>query len=717
MTPLATGLRALAHAGFGACVALLLVAVGQPIFTDDAWWHLALGAAYAEQGPWLAQDPLLFTAASAPPPASWLSDLLLHEICRVGGFQALRWAHVASIVAILVLVWRAAREAGRSALAANAVAAVFAAISAYRLVQLRPDLLTIFAALLLHRTLIASPGLPSWPRVIATAAGIGLWSNMHPGFVLGPILLGAASAGLLLAAPLRDPALRAADRRRAGRLMLALAAGAAASLAHPAGTGLWRQILSAGSEMLDVGIVSDEWRPTHPFRWPVANLPPSPLSFAAVWALLLVTPWAALRSLRAWRRNAAEDSKSDPAMLGFSLASLVAMLSASRFSWLAVFPLLFALRSARGPATPTRARGSVTSAAAAAVALGLVPGFLYFGDWRMIAKGIPTELASYADPYPAEKYEAHAVWLLRDLGLEGNLFGSYSAGGFLGFWLAPRLRVAWNGSLNLPAAAMRANLALRERSGTPLQPDFLALLDEVRVDLFLGTGYPVAARANRPPSYTTTHLEAAPGWISIFRSLRSAVYLRTGERNAENLRRVAEHYTAEGVPFDPERGFEPKAVIGNARVWATLHGMIPTDYARLLAGLAEQMPATQRATSLDALATIRMLLGIYDDALAADDALLALAPRHLPALRRRVCSLLHLGTKPALAELPAATRGLAAASDGQSPDPELIAAARSAALQGGLSPRQLVRVPCLTRDDEARLKVAMLQPRARRSRD
>ena len=30
-----------------------LVAVGQPIITDDIWIHLTLGRAYLDQGPWL----------------------------------------------------------------------------------------------------------------------------------------------------------------------------------------------------------------------------------------------------------------------------------------------------------------------------------------------------------------------------------------------------------------------------------------------------------------------------------------------------------------------------------------------------------------------------------------------------------------------------------------------------------------------------------------
>ncbi len=708
-------LRALAHAGFAACAALLLVAVGQPIFSDDAWWHLALGAAYAQQGPWLAEDPLLFTATGPPPPLSWLADRLLHAVVASGGFQALRAAHVALVAAILALVWRAARDAGRSALAGSAAAAGFAALSAYRLVQLRPELASIAGALLLYRALLADSGLPSLPRVLLCAAGIGLWANLHSGFALGLGLLAVAAAGLGLAAPLRSQAARAADRARAARVLLALALGALASLAHPSGSGIFREVLGAGSEMLGSGLVSDEWRPIDPLRWPVANLPPSLLSWAAVWALLLATPWAALRSVRSWRSGGAAGA--DPALLAIALVSLAAMLSASRFLWLGVFPCLLVLRAARGRAEGAPAPGLARSAAAAAAALALVPGFLRAGDWPMISRGIPTELASYAEPYPAAKYESHAVWLLRDAGLEGHLFGGYGAGGYLGYWLAPRLRLAWNGSLNLSAERMRANLALRERSGTAEEPDFAALLDAVGIDLFLGTGLPIGARANRPLAYTTVHLEGEPGWIQIFRSLRSALYLRANERNAANLRRIAEHYAAEAVPFDPERGFEPRAVIAGARAWATRHGLIPTDFERLSSGLSAQAPASERATLLDALAAIQMLLGLYADALDADEALLALAPGHPPALRRRICSLLHLGTPPALARLPAAAGALAARSGAGSPALELVAAARLAARQGGLPARERVRLPCLTPDDEQRLAIAMLRPPARLGRD
>ena len=65
--------RAIAAAAV-AC-GLLLYAVGQPIFTDDLWWHLGLGRAFAQHGPWLAEDPLLFAPAGPPSALFWSSSV------------------------------------------------------------------------------------------------------------------------------------------------------------------------------------------------------------------------------------------------------------------------------------------------------------------------------------------------------------------------------------------------------------------------------------------------------------------------------------------------------------------------------------------------------------------------------------------------------------------------------------------------------------------
>ncbi len=97
--------EAISFAALLALAVLLLIAVGQPVFTDDAWWHLALGRAYAQVGPWLSGDPLLFTAPGPPVPAAWLADLLLYATQHVGGFAALRALHVAVVAGILALTW------------------------------------------------------------------------------------------------------------------------------------------------------------------------------------------------------------------------------------------------------------------------------------------------------------------------------------------------------------------------------------------------------------------------------------------------------------------------------------------------------------------------------------------------------------------------------------------------------------------------------------
>ena len=70
---------ALGHGAAALTAALVLAAAGQPLFTDDAWWHLGLGRAFAAAGPWLSEDPLLFDAAAPPSPSAWLFDLALHH--------------------------------------------------------------------------------------------------------------------------------------------------------------------------------------------------------------------------------------------------------------------------------------------------------------------------------------------------------------------------------------------------------------------------------------------------------------------------------------------------------------------------------------------------------------------------------------------------------------------------------------------------------------
>lgn len=664
------------YASLAACCGLVLIAVGQPIFTDDLWWHLGLGAAYAEQGPWLDGDPLLFTATGAPSPTSWLADLAFFAGLQAAGFTGLRALHVGLVVAILALVWTSARRAGGSLRVASGVTTAVALLSSYRLFQLRPHLFTILAALLLYRILLRSDRPASAGRILAASLLLALWANLHAGFPLGLALIAASLLSLALAAPFRTPAARSRDLARARGLGVALTVGLIASLLNPSGHQAYLDSLAGGGAMMGQVSVVDEWRPTSLLTFPVANLPPSLLSWCLVWALLAGTALAVPPALRGWGNHGGTSRRSevDPVQLGLALGSMLLMLLAVRFLWLGVFPLLFLVGSFRGRPALRIAMPTPVRVVLALLPLLLVPAFLHYGGWPMISNAISGRWEDYRPGYPTGKYSTHAAWLMADSGLEGNLFARYVEGGFLGYWLAPSIRTANNGSLNASPEAFQDFLLLRERRGSEAHPDFLELLDAWGFDLFLGSGLPVKGRANRPPAYTTLHLDGAHGWLPVFRNLRSALYLRNNPRNEENLRRIQTYYAEQRVPFDPQRGFDSARVIREAPEWAQRQGLLPSNYSLLLAR-ASAAPA-QRAAALDRLAGLHLLLGLSAESREANEALLALSPRDPDALRRQLWLQLQAFPEGDTEELASLATRLVAVSPVGRADRELVAVAR-----------------------------------------
>jgi hypothetical protein len=637
----ARSLEVLAHLSAGVLAGLVLVAAGQPLQTDDAWWHLALGRAYARSGPLLAADPLLHTAPGPPAPAAWLADLALFAAGSAGGFAGLRVAHLCLVAGILALAWSLLRRASGSRSAASLGVGVFAALAAYRLFQLRPELGTILATLVLYRLLLEDPAPPSRRRVGLAALLLGLWANAHSGFLLGPLLLAAALGGLALAAALGPASRRQRERARASRLAAALGLGLLATLANPGGLAQHLAYFRAGAQTPELAQVADEWARLDLFRLPLQSLPPSPLAWGIAWALLALVLGVAARAVARWRRgDGGEADDADPALVAVAGASLVALLSAVRFLWLGIFPLLLAARAARAGFGARAGGGRAAAGAIAAAGALLVVGFLRLGDWRMISWGIPSAGPGWAQPYPAGKYHAHAVWFLADAELEGNLFNDYFLGGFLGYWLAPELRAFVNGSLNVEVDALKAYGALRDRRGLP-GADFLELLDRYRVDLFVGVRLPQLPEPGRPWIYSTGHLEGAPGWVPVFRDLRSAVYLRTNARHPENLERVADYYARAGVPFDPQQGFDPARAIREAPAWAVAHGLVPVDFSALEATSHSPDPSRRRG-ALDRLASLYAALGLYEQAVRIDRRLLRSSPTALAPRRRLVWSLLRL---------------------------------------------------------------------------
>jgi len=701
---------ALAHGSAAIGCALLLCAVGQPIFTDDLWWHLALGREFAAHGPWLAEDPLLFAPAGPPSPASWLSDVALAGAADAVGWNGLRLLHIALVAAILALAWSQLRRASRSPALASLGTTAFAALAAYRLVQLRPDLVSIGASLLFYRWLLADERPPGWRRVAAIAAIAALWANAHAGFPLGLLLIGAASGGLVLAAPLRTPEQRRGDRARAQRLAAALGLATLATLVNPTGVGAHLAYFAAGTGTPALDRVVDEWAPVHLFALPAPPLLPSPLAWALVWAILLGVGVALARTIGAARRRSARDP--DPALIAVSLLAIGLLLSAVRFLWLGIFPLLLfasALRMRAGadhPSTPRRRDARV----AAAVCALLVVGFLRWGDWPAITRGLPATWSGYARPYPASKYYAHAIWLLADSGVRGHLYGDYFLGGFAGYWLAPEIRGVINGTLNVRSETLGALDAIAARRGQRPGEDFASLLDRLGVDLFLGIRLPEAGVPGRRWIATTAHLEDTPGWIPIFRNLESALYLRANERSGENLDRLARYYAEQGVPFDRARGFEVDAVLRDAPEWATRHGVVPSGFLRMARG-ALTSGATRDSGTRDRVAALYAVLGRYERAAALDRRELRAAPEAVRARRRLVWSLLRMER---FEEAAATAAPLEAQPEADGLSHAIAKAAREIGALDAAEVRALVaKLPFLSRAETSWLLAGRVQPAPR----
>lgn len=648
----------------GAAFALLLLQnsylIAAPIQSDDLWWHLSLGEAYLAQGPWLAEDPLLYTAETAPPPSAWLFDALTAGIVRASGLYALRPFHLAVALGLIGLAYTALRRAAATRAEAMLAVCLVLVLAMDRLVVLRPQLFTIAAVLLLYRLLLEGDAAPSWRRVAVAVAGVAIWANVHAAFLLGPLLLIAALAGLGLQWVLerlgaersgQAPGEDASQTSRwLARLAVALVLGVIAALLNPRGFAQHLSFL-ATSDAPALQLIG-EWKPFDPLpsgkSWLVLG--------RSVWMLTdlvilgyAVAAVALLRRMYATRSSRAGDLRA----LALGAAGIVALLSAQRFVWLSFFALVFVLRML----APLSARRATVALGAAALTVGVV---LYETRYLHLPSG--EMFREYLQDTVDDKYPLASTHFLQATGLSGRLFARYEGGGFLGYWLAPRLKTMVNGSMNFPSRVFDDYMAVSNHRGARPEESFRDALDRNGVDVFLGYGIPEEPLADveirtTGRYYTSASLEREPGWVLVQRNLDNAVYLRRSPGNAANLQRVVDYYARQGVPFDPERGLDVPEILRSHQSWAMQHGVIPTSYPLLVRSVGSPDGAI-RLGALDLLATIHLLLGDYETALSLDRRALAEQPRLEAPRRRAVFALLRLGRAEAAARVARALVGV-----------------------------------------------------------
>lgn len=618
-----------------------LVAVGQPIITDDIWIHLTLGRAYLDQGPWLQTDPLLANALGPPLPAAWLTGTFLHLFERVGGFTGLRILHVSLVTCIGLLSFSIFRRANPSLPVVTLGMSLFIALAGYRLIQLRPHLFTILACLLLFRLLLESGRVPSRRKIAASILLLLLWANLHASFLLGPILVGAALLSLLIAY-LMKAGERSLLLGRSRALLFVLVVGGLATLINPTGSEQHLAYLVSGSETPALGRVADEWTRFAPFTIPDLRTPPSPLVWGALWILIFSTPLLALLSVRKpaapralyWNRE-----KVDPALVGLALVSLLGALFAVRFIWLGFFPALLVASYLRKSVDQPRPEKPVQNWLTAGLGCFFVLGFFQMGPWTMMSGMLPMTQFGYSAPYQASKYHPGAISLLSHADLEGTLFSDYYLSGYSGYWLSPRIRSFVNGTLNVAPEVIAANRPIRERRGEKPGESFTELLDRHEIDLFLGTRLPRTPPTTRPWYSTAGHLEKAEGWLLIYRNLAGALYLRDSPRNQDNLKRITRYYESIGVPFDPEVGFQTSKVISKNPNWAIANSLIPSHFEKIRKS-SIQIDPLRRNSGMEMLARYYTALGERASAIRLDERLTRLMKKSESPRRRLIYNLI-----------------------------------------------------------------------------
>lgn len=233
----------------------LIFALAARIPVDtDVWWHIRSGDYTLTQG-MIYSDPFSFTMAGQPwVNHSWLSQVTLALIWNSAGVLGLTVFTAGMATAGMIFVYGAC--AGNPYLRAFAIVlgAAAAAVFWSPRPQMYSFLLSSVVLFILLRYLREGRG-PLWalPPIMA------VWGNLHAGFSIGFIFMGAAIAGLFLSGVFASAAdARATSWKKLTRLLLAAVISVAVLVINPYGV----QILAVPFQTLSIGALTNfiqEW--------------------------------------------------------------------------------------------------------------------------------------------------------------------------------------------------------------------------------------------------------------------------------------------------------------------------------------------------------------------------------------------------------------------------------------------------------------------------
>jgi hypothetical protein len=487
-----------------AAAALSLHGIADP----DTWWHLKAGERIVAERAVPRVDPFTYTTPDAPwVDHGWLFQVALHAV-RIAAGEA----GVATMTALLALAAVALfllPGRGRRSAWAGALIALVAVSGAASRFQARPELATflclgaLLALLESRRAVWLAPPL------------LGLWANLHGGFPLGFLVLGAWTLEALL------------RRDRAPSLLAVTAASVAATLVNPYGFGLWeRAVRELEDPALRTGIL--EWAP--PFGDLASVFSTSYLELKAMAALLAIALVADFRRFRVAHVIVA--------------AALLAGACASRRA-IALFCL------AALPLVRLHLPGGPRRLPALPLALGAAAACLWLGARAVTGERYraPGRLERFGLQPPALFFPRQATAFLLRARPAGRLFHDYFSGG----WLIDRLPglrpVFIDGRILVPALLDRYQRMIVDR----------AEWERAVEEFDLGAALLTLFDPNHGP--LIRRLAEDPRWAPVFLDAVAVVFVRDRPEHREliargriDLARVAPELT--DVVLPPAGGLE-----------------------------------------------------------------------------------------------------------------------------------------------------------------
>ena len=417
---------------------VFLMAARTPLDTD-LWWHLRAGETTLQSGYPMLTDTLSYTRyGEAWINHSWLAEVVLALVFRAGGYLGLSLIVALTATASMAILYR--QMAGPALFRAFIV--LLATLVAAVVWSPRPQ---IFSLLLLAVSglLLDDYRRNGMNRLWLLPPIFVLWSNVHGGYPLGLMVIGAYFAGEIVDDLLANASHRQVHWRRLKILLVVLVACGLAVAINPNGAAMWRiPFQTIGVETLQTAI--PEW--ASPDFHELVQQP-------FLWLLMLTVAGFALSGRRAagaeWISVILFAAGGLMARRNFGPFAMIAAPILARQLWNAVEWFLQAHAGGFTPKTGRIPQRFAPAILKKAVNLTLVAAIGVTAFIKLFVVSQPQFVRAYgANVFPVRAVE----WLKANpefaTAPAGNLFNSYAWGGYL-TWAYPESRVFVDGRTDL----------------------------------------------------------------------------------------------------------------------------------------------------------------------------------------------------------------------------------------------------------------------------